>query len=440
MKAIKNWKRKLSSVLAMALCVCSFPACGGVGGGGGSSSSSEDTTVQINDDDYNVYAYYFPNSGTQNIEKPWDPVVDCEWGLVQRAIPRFEGHAQPKVPLWGYENHSDPEVMTNVIETASSYGVDAFIFDWYWYREIRLGGKGNGTYLEKELENGFLNAQNDDMLDFAICWCNHDAAGNKGIYETPEEFEIMTDYIIENYFTNPNYLKVDGKMYFGVWDMAAFVEMYTNEYGQTDMVLAKEALDRFDKKVQDRGMGGIYISAMEYNLMNADGTTAWDDIFPPVGWSNAKYLGVDDVTDYKLTPTANDFIRYDLDSKGGVYEYSGWANNQVQEVWSMKEAYNEIGVNYIPCLLMGYDVTPRVGPYNDWDVTIGVYPQSPVYYNNNPTAVGNYATELRKVLDENKQNTIYVYAWNEWAEGSYLEPDTQYGYGYLRMLQSVFGS
>lgn len=430
MKTIKNWKAKLCTVLATTLCVCSFPGCGDMSG---------EATYPL-DTDYNVYAYYFPNSGTQNLEKPWDPVIDCEWGLVQRAIPRFEGHAQPKVPLWGYENHSDPEVMTNVIEAAGSYGVDAFIFDWYWYREIRLSGKGNGTYLEKELENGFLKADNDGSVKFAICWCNHDAAGNKGIFETPEEFEIMTDYIIDNYFTNPNYLQVDGKMYFGVWDMSAFVEMYENEWGKTDMTLAKAALEKFDQKVKDRGMGGIYLSAMEYNCYNADGTTAWDDIFPPDGWSNAKYLGVDDVTDYKLTPTANNFIRYDLDEKGGVYEYSKWADNQVDEVRDMKDMYNDIGVNYIPCLLMGYDVTPRVGPYKDWDVSIGVYPQSPVYHNNTPTAVGNYAKNLKKVLDENGQDTIYVYAWNEWAEGSYLEPDTQYGYGYLRMLQSVFGS
>ncbi|MBR4943488.1 MAG: glycoside hydrolase family 99-like domain-containing protein, partial [Clostridia bacterium] len=199
MKTVKNWKEKASLLFAFMLACVPFSACNG----GETSTSEEKDPFQVlleserpKDEDYNVYAYYFPNSGTQNVEKPWDPVNDCEWGVVQRAIPRFEGHQQPKVPLWGYENHSDPEVMTNVIETASSYGVDAFVFDWYWYREIRLGGKGdgtNGTYLEKELENGFMKAKNDDAMDFAICWCNHDAAGNKGVFKTPEEFEVMTD-------------------------------------------------------------------------------------------------------------------------------------------------------------------------------------------------------------------------------------------------------
>lgn len=444
MRQSYNKLRVLSLFIALTLIASSVIGCkkGGesseVDSSGGFSFVDEENRPK--DEDFNVYAYYFPNFGTQNVDKPYDPINDCEWGVVQRAISRFEGHDQPKVPLWGYENHSDPAVMSNVIETASSYGIDAFIFDWYWYREIRLGGKGNGTYLEKELENGFLKAENDDAMDFAICWCNHDAAGNKGIYEDPEEFEIMTDYVIKNYFSNDNYLRVDGKLYFGIWDMSAFVEMYKNEWGITDVRLAKAALDAFRQKVKAKGLGDLYISAMEYNLTAVDASAAWPGGIPPLDWNTAVYMEVDDVTDYKLSIAKDEsYIRYDLDEKGGVYEYSKWSESQIKAMKQMKTSYNALDVNYVPCLLMGYDVTPRVGPYKEWDASIGVYPQSPVYFNNNPAAVGNYATNIKKILQANNQNTVYIYAWNEWAEGSYLEPDSKYGYDYLRMVQSVFG-
>ena len=57
--------------------------------------------------------YYFPN---------WGPVATSEWGLIQAAQPQFEGHFQPKVPAWGYEDENDPAVMARKIEAAAGSG------------------------------------------------------------------------------------------------------------------------------------------------------------------------------------------------------------------------------------------------------------------------------------------------------------------------------
>ena len=79
-----------------------------------------------------VASYYFGNyhpgdpRNTKNKGPDWS-----EWELVKAAKPRFPGHQQPRVPLWGYGDESDPKVMEQKIAAAADHGIDAFIFDWY---------------------------------------------------------------------------------------------------------------------------------------------------------------------------------------------------------------------------------------------------------------------------------------------------------------------
>jgi len=74
-------------------------------------------------DKVQVGVYYFPN---------WGPVSQSEWRTIQKAKTQFEGHAQPKVPFWGYENENDPAAMARKIDAAADHGINAFIFDWYY--------------------------------------------------------------------------------------------------------------------------------------------------------------------------------------------------------------------------------------------------------------------------------------------------------------------
>ena len=105
---------------------------------------------------YDVAVYYFPNYHTtdfrqqQRYGKTWS-----EWELVKNAKPRFLQHEQPKVPVWGYTDESNPEVMDMKINVAWKNGIDVFIYDWYWYQDSLFLGKG--------LEDGFMNGNTGNI-------------------------------------------------------------------------------------------------------------------------------------------------------------------------------------------------------------------------------------------------------------------------------------
>ena len=113
--------------------------------------------------------------------------------------------------------------MAQKIEAASSHGIDAFIFDWYYYND--------GLFLERGLEEGFMKADNRDKMKFSLMWANHDwmdihpmklnikpAVLYPGTV-TPRVFEEMTDYIIKNYFKNDSYWMINGKPYFSIYHL-----------------------------------------------------------------------------------------------------------------------------------------------------------------------------------------------------------------------------
>jgi hypothetical protein len=180
--------------------------------------------------DYQVGAYYFPNYHVDPRNEKLYGKGWSEWELVKRAMPRFPGHRQPRIPLWGYEDEADPAVFAKKIDAAADHGMDYFIFDWYWYND--------GPFLNRCLEEGYLNAPNRDRLQFCIMWAIHNWLDiqpvKRSMVNNPtllypgavsaETFDRMTDYIVERYFCVPSYWKVDGCPYFSMFELFRFVE------------------------------------------------------------------------------------------------------------------------------------------------------------------------------------------------------------------------
>ena len=82
-----------------------------------------------------ICSYYFPNWHVDPRNETIHGKGWTEWRVTHYATPRFEGHKQPKQPLRGYEDEADPAVMERKIADAVSHGIDAFIFDWYYFED-----------------------------------------------------------------------------------------------------------------------------------------------------------------------------------------------------------------------------------------------------------------------------------------------------------------
>ncbi len=375
--------------------------------------------------DYTVACYYFPNYHVDPRNERDHGPGWTEWALVKHAEPRFPGHRQPLVPVWGYEDESDPAVMAKKIDAAADHGIDTFIFDWYWYND--------GPFLERGLEQGFLAAPNRQRMQFSLMWANHDwvdihpakvtatLAEGRVLYPgavTRQTFDTLTDYVIERYFTQPTYWRLDRCPYFSIYELHKLLE----SFGGVEPT--REALQAFRTKVKQAGFPDLHLNAVIWSVPILPGER---------GASNAaellKTLGFDSSTSYVWVHHGALDTFPESDYNRALERYLTY--------WTQAES--EFDLPYFPNVTMGWDSSPRT-VQSDVFINAG-YPFTPLLAGNTPE---NFKAALAKVkarLDQRTQmpKILNINAWNEWTEGSYLEPDTVYGLGYLEAIREIFG-
>jgi hypothetical protein len=357
-----------------------------------------------------IAAYVWPSySGNDPRTLIFWPEGMGEWQTVRDAMPKFPGHVEPRKPLWGYVNEANPDVMEMQINTAVRNGVNVFIYDWYWY--------DNRPFLEDCLNDGFLGAGNNNQMRFYLMWANHDAkylwdkrnSHNESavIWEGSvdrSQFEVVCRRIIDKYFSKSNYYKINGKPVFSIYDMSNLVN------GLGGVKETQEALSWFEQQSIKAGYGGVHF---QHTLWGAH-VTELPDKTPIPDIELVSLLGFSSITNYQYCHLTN--VKRD---------YSAI----LEDIVKLWEEYSACGVSYFPHVSLGWDNNARFYRFND-----------DIISENTPEKIEAAFRAAKKFCEHHPEipQLITVNSWNEWTEGSYLQPDTINGYKYLEAIRNVF--
>jgi hypothetical protein len=356
-----------------------------------------------------VAAYVYPG---------WHPIPErdvafgpgfTEWDLVRGCRPRFEGHAQPRLPLLGAYDDRDPHEVGRRVRLAADHGIDAFVHGFFWCRGKRV--------FQDALDRGFLGSPEGERVPFALLWANRMprrvlpvtradlpvVESDRLVPSDVGDFVALVGHLADRYFSRPNYLTVAGRPYFSIFDSTFFLR-------ELGFEAAAEAIRRARAALARRGLPGLHLAAVEPNR---------DAI------GRVREAGFDSVTHYVHLP----------DWKGPfLQDYDTCARRRAGEWASFREAS---GLPYMPSVSPGWDASPRGADFGP--ARPDRYPWSPVVVGERPD---RFAEALVRALEyarsEGPEDGLaFVASLNEWSEGHYLEPDTRVGDGWLRAVRDA---
>lgn len=368
-------------------------------------------------------AHYFPQLHRVPENDRWWGEGFTDWTNVARATPLYPGHHQPRVPVGGPYDQAKLEVVRRQVELARAHGVHAFCHYHYWF---------DGKQLLETPTNLFLDHPD---LDLGIClaWANEtwsrrwDGQDHLVLIEQTHpvaraRWALHFQYL-QRAFTDPRALTVGGRPVFVIYRPQRI-------FGLLAM------LDDFRERAHRLGLPGLYLVAMDQSRPGDDAVARHFDAQVRFEPFSTYYLQRERVRPAfralvrwvrATLPTAGvNLVQRALDAFDDVV--SGPTRIDYAAVW------DEIAGRPLPT-----DRTVFPGAFVDWDNTARYRRHATIFDGAEPAVFERGLERLaaRLATRPPDERLVFVNAWNEWAEGCYLEPDERRGTAWLEALRRV---
>jgi hypothetical protein len=342
-----------------------------------------------------IIALYLPQFHPIPENDEWWGKGFTEWDNVRKAKPIFKNHRQPRLPLDNnYYNLMNDNTFTWQVTLAKKYSIDGFCFYHYWFNGKLL--------LEKPVEK-YLN-QKKWNLSFCFSWANEPwtrswDGKNKNIlidqcYNGMPDIISHIEYLLP-FFSDDRYIKIENKPLFLLYRAANIT--YLEELINTWNLMAKKA-----------GFNGIYFceTLTGFQLEKYSNSTESIVYMEPMWTIGLKNNFIKLLTALHSPINLNRIEDYD-------------------RIWKTLLEKENINAQSFP------------GAFVDWDNSPRKKKKNLVFKGSTPAKFRFYLQKQFIKAQEYHSPFIFINAWNEWAEGTYLEPDVYYKMEYLEAIRDI---
>lgn len=359
-----------------------------------------------------LFAFYLPQFHPTVQNSKWWGEGFTEWNNVTRAHPMFRGHYQPRYPeALGYYDLRAPEIMAKQVSMAKQAGLKGFIFYYYWFSGERM--------LEMPLKQ-YMDRQDELNFPFMVMWCNENwrrtwvdsqqtkhedlLMSHKNLPDDPEKFIEDLHPIL----THKNYVRVDGKPVLLVYPLIHSDGCFKEE--DVPGIVA-----RWRKKAREMGIGELWIGSREHGKSTPKLKLGVDFFFEFPPSNNLSHEIADAITG------ALDF--YEIPHQIKVVHYKTLMEK-------VRNAAEDFELPLVRTVLAG-----------SWDNTARKGLKANIFHGCTPALYERWLREAARHAQARPalpgKPMVFINAWNEWAEGVYLEPDRKFGYALLAATQRV---